>query len=184
MCISELPHSYSLSLQIMIFMCITEYKVLVTSGICTHSLSLLPHESPIVHIYSFSILIIWTPHYISMFTQLASPGTSPSALEYHVQPDWEFDKIYVNKNRQCILYYNVINHLGIVKHRCWTKTTMMNNISCSYGFLKTTTVRILHRVHSLLQTIYRSLRWSHGLQQICADISAAAECDDPWCLIS
>jgi hypothetical protein len=83
----------------MIFMCITEYKMLATSGISTLSLSLLPHESPIVHVYSFGILIIWTPQYISMFTQLACPDTPPSAFEYHVQPEWDLENIYVNKDR-------------------------------------------------------------------------------------
>jgi hypothetical protein len=71
-----------------------------------------------------------------------------------------------------------MNHLVIVKHQCRTKITMMNNTPCSYGILRTTTVRILHWVYSLLQIIHGSLRWTHGFKQICTDISAAAQCKD------
>jgi len=117
-------------------------------------------------------------------TQSACLGAPQIALEYHLQPDWVSVDIQIHLDSYYVPYHNVANFFVIVKDQCETKTNIIDQMPCSYGTLRTTTVRIPHQVSSLHRTLCSSLSCYQSLRQICTEVTAAPKFDYPISQIS
>jgi len=104
---------------------------------------------------------------ISMFTQTVSPCASPIKVKNHRQLGWPYVCISIDLERYCMPYYDVANHHIIV-----TKTDMIDKLTCGFGTLRTTAVRIQHQVSCRDAQRYHQL-FSKSPADLCSGLSCS-----------